>query len=252
MKCPYFVAFLSNSRFFATTLVKNPIIAIICADASVFGRKGSILANPPKSSDKSVMELLRSSQDGMRIADLATAMGVTATAVRQRLNRLMDAGHVQRQAQAIGRGRPSHTYGLTEEGRRQNGSNFTDLAIVMWQELRAIKDPEIRRGLLQRVSKRLAGFYADQIQGETVHDRMQSVVGMLAERDIPFEVDIQSDEQRQLPVLKALGCPYTELAEQDRSVCTMERLLLAELVGHGLVLSQCRLDGESCCTFELN
>lgn len=214
-------------------------------------QRGAILEGLSESSDKSVMDMLRH-RGGLRIPDLAAAMGVTATAVRQRLKRLMEAGFVERRAEVSGRGRPSHTYELTEVGRRQTGSNFADLAVALWQEVRTIEDPQVRKGLLQRVSQRLASFYSDQVQGETVQDRMKSVAGMLADRDIPFSVDESSTEQGQLPVLKALGCPYTELAEQDRSICAMERMLFAELLGHGLVLSQCRLDGESCCTFELN
>jgi predicted ArsR family transcriptional regulator len=63
---------------------------------------------------------------------------------------------------------------------------------------------------------------------------------------VPFEVE----RKGQLPVLTALACPYPELAEQDRSVCAMERLLMSELIGEDVRLSECRLDGDSCCRFE--
>ena len=68
---------------------------------------------------------------------------------------------------------------------------------------------------------------------------MQEVAAMFAERDMPLEVDTAGP----LPVLKALSCPYTELAEQDRSVCAMERWLFSDLVGQPLHLQDCRLDG---------
>ncbi len=206
---------------------------------------------PDASSDKGLMDLLRR-EPVLRIAELAARMGVTATAVRQRLTRLMDAGLVEREAHAAGRGRPSHRYRLTEQGRSLSGSNLGDLAMVLWQEVRAIKDAEVRRGLLQRISRRLAETYADRLDGATPRERMESLAAMLSEKDIPFEVtELERDEQ-QLPVLTALACPYTEIANRDRSICSMEKMLFAELVGHGLVLSQCRLDGEPCCTFELN
>ena len=53
-----------------------------------------------------------------------------------------------------------------------------------------------------------------------------------------------------LPLLQARACPYPDLAEQDRSVCSMERMMFSELVGENLRLSNCRLDGHNCCTFE--
>ncbi|HCP84927.1 MAG TPA: hypothetical protein DIT88_11045 [Planctomycetaceae bacterium] len=48
------------------------------------------------------------------------------------------------------------------------------------------------------------------------------------------------------------ACPYPELAEQDPSVCSMERMLISEILGETVRLSQCRLDGGCDCTFELS
>lgn len=202
----------------------------------------------PETTDVTVLDLLRKS-GGMRVSELSQAMSVTATAVRQRLTRLMAQGWVRRSTIRLGRGRPSHSYELTDSGLRQTGSNFADLAVALWEEIRSLADPEVRRGLLQRLSRRLAEQYADEIEGNSVVEKMRSLVKMLAEREIPFEVEVQDG---QLPVLKALGCPYTELAYKDRSVCSMERMLFAELLGEKLHLSDCRLDGANCCTFELS
>lgn len=201
-------------------------------------------------SDVAVLDVLRR-DGGLRVSELAERMGVTATAVRQRLTRLMGQGLIERvvmRSDVPSRGRPSHLYQLTEKGSQQTGSNFADLAVALWDEVRSISNVEVRRGLLQRISSRLAGLYAEKVVGETARDKMESLVGMLAERDIPFGVEMNSE----LPVLKAYGCPYTELAEKDRTVCSMERMMFAELLGENLRLSGCRLDGESCCTFELS
>lgn len=197
-------------------------------------------------SDVAILDLLRK-RDAQSVSELAEAMQVTATAVRQRLTRLMAQGYVERYASKAGRGRPSHSYTLTRAGRRKTGANFADLAVALWQEIREIKDPEVRRGLLQRLSRRLAEMYGDRIEGDTLEEKMQSLVELFAERRIPFSVD----DSGQLPVLTALACPYPELAEQDRTVCAMERMMFSELLGEGVRLTSCRLDGEgTCCTFE--
>jgi predicted ArsR family transcriptional regulator len=173
-------------------------------------------------------------------------MEVTATAVRQRLTRLIVAGDIQRNAARGKRGRPVHRYSLTDQGRRRAGANFADLAIALWAEIREIKDPEVRRGLLQRVSKRLATLYAGRIHGSTLEEKMESLAQVFRERQIPFEVQ----GSRELPILQATACPYPDLAEQDRTVCSMERILFSELLGENVRLSNCRLDGHNCCTFE--
>lgn len=198
-----------------------------------------------ENSDRPLLDHLRR-EASLGVSELATRLGVTATAVRQRLARLLASGHIERFASGSGRGRPSFQYRLADRGRRDVGSNFSDLAKALWEELRSISDPEVRRGLLQRLSQRLGAAYAGQIQGESVEARMGEVASLLQERNVPFEVDTRSG----LPVLKALACPYTELAEQDRTICAMEKMLFANLIGEPLRLTQCRLDGESCCTFE--
>jgi len=198
-------------------------------------------------SDRTIVDYLRR-HSAATIGDLVEFTGVTATAVRQRLTRLMSNGFVARESTAAGRGRPMHRYSLTPEGARSGGTNYDKLAQVLWEEIREVRDPEVRQGLLKRISERLADVYRDQIAGGTLRDRMAALAGLMSGQDVPFEVD-PSDE---LPVLTALACPYPDLAEQDRGVCAMEKMMLSNVLGEGLKLSSCRLDGASCCTFEVS
>jgi len=197
-------------------------------------------------SDVALLDLLRK-QNGMSVADFQEALDVTATAVRQRLTRLMAQGYVRREAiESTGRGRPSHRYHLTQQGRRTSGVNFGDLAVALWEEIRAIKDFEVRKGLLKRLSARLAEKYSQRVSGANLAERMEALVDLFRERQIPFEVHRESCG---LPVLTALACPYPDLAERDPSICAMERLLFSEVLGERVSLERCRLDGDDCCTF---
>ena len=206
-----------------------------------------------ENSDTTMLDLLRKA-DALGIGQLASAMGVTATAIRQRLNRLMRQGLIERsltradEESPAGRGRPSYCYRLTDRGRRHAGDNFGDLAVVMWKEIRAVKDPEVRRGLLERLAKAMAEMYGPQVTGETAEERMRSVSQLLRGRGVPFSVQHTGG----LPVLVAEACPYPGLPEQDRSLCAMERMLFSKLVAQDVRLTDCRLDGASCCTFEMS
>jgi predicted ArsR family transcriptional regulator len=90
----------------------------------------------------------------------------------------------------------------------------------------------------------LADVYRDRVTGDTPNERLASIAGILGEREISCTVGGDA-----LPVLTTYSCPYPELAEQDRAVCAAERLMLQELVGTAVQLSECRLDGASCCRF---
>jgi predicted ArsR family transcriptional regulator len=137
---------------------------------------------------------------------------------------------------------------LTEKARRQQGSNFADLTLALWREIRSVKDADVRSGLLKRISQTMAGYYGGKLSGESTEERMQGVSALMADRNVPFTVDRNGS----LPVLTAAACPYPELAEQDRGICAMEKMLFSELVGENLRLSECRLDGANCCRFETN
>jgi predicted ArsR family transcriptional regulator len=200
----------------------------------------------PITSDVAILDLLRK-LGPLNVLRLVELTGVTPTAVRQRLTRLMAQGMIEREAERAGRGRPTHSYRITEKGRRQSGANFIDLALALWNEIRAIEDVEVRRGLLKRLSARMAGMYANRVYGNTVPDRMQKLVELFAERQIPLSFEQSGD----LPVLTVEACPYPSLAEQDRGVCALEKMLFSELLGQDLRLAECRLDGATnCCRFE--
>jgi DeoR family suf operon transcriptional repressor len=202
------------------------------------------MAMQTETSDKAVLDFLRR-EGAVTIGALVAEMGVTATAVRQRLQRLMADGLIQRQAERKGRGRPNHRYSLTEKGERAAGTNFGDMASVLWDEIKSVEDPEIRRGLLKRIAGRLAERYRNEVGGKTLSERMTALADVMGERDIPFQVD----HTAALPVLSALACPYPDLARRDRGVCTMEKMMLSEILGANVRLSECRLDGATCCTF---
>lgn len=198
-----------------------------------------------ETSDDGLLDLLRK-RGALSVAQMARETQVTATAVRQRLTRLLAGGEIERTTEKSGRGRPVHRYEITEKGRRKSGNNFGDLAIALWQEVRQIKDPEIRRGLLSRISSRLAGSYSGEVRGTNLQEKMESLAKAFSDRRMPFEVDYSKD----LPMLAAAACPYPDLAEQDRSICSIEKMMFSELLGENLHLSNCRLDGGGCCTFE--
>ncbi|TWT35549.1 MarR family protein [Posidoniimonas corsicana] len=199
----------------------------------------------PDTTDRDLLDHLRRVKSAS-IGDLEQFLGVTRTAVRQRLSRLMDKGVVDRVVEKQPRGRPSYRYSLSPQGEQLTGDNFSDLVEVLWEEIRRIEDIEVRRGLLKRLANRLAEGYAEQLGNGALAEKMRALSELMDQKEVPFEVD----ESGGLPVLTALACPYPGLAEHDRSVCAMERLMISEALGETVRLAECRLDGGSCCSFE--
>jgi predicted ArsR family transcriptional regulator len=228
------------------------------------------MATSTETSDQGLLDLLRR-RGSMTVGEMTSAMAVTANAVRQRLARLMAQGLVARSVGRISnpsdeggkpqqdprpRGRPTHTYSLTERARRQAGDNFADLAVILWREIRAVKEPAVRRGLLQRVAEAMAERYQGLVAGATLPERMQSLSALFAERRVPVSVTPaggpadSAEGDKRLPVLRVEDCPYPQLAEEDRGICAVEKMAFSRLLSEDVQLTQCRLDGHHCCQFE--
>jgi predicted ArsR family transcriptional regulator len=195
--------------------------------------------------DQAMIALLRKTSS-TTVCELTDSMGVTATAVRHRLNRLMTLGLVERSHTAEGRGRPSHHYTLTDKGRRSSANNLGDLAVVLWEEVQKIPDAETRQRVISGAVERLSEKYELQTSGQTVEQRMRSVVEMFAQRQIPISLETRNG----LPVIKVDGCPYPTLAEGNQDICEMEKKLLTKVIGYPIDRCQCRQDGDQCCTYE--
>ena len=202
---------------------------------------------PTRPVDQLVLDLLRR-QEGLSVTDLMERLEVTATAIRQRLDRLEESGFIERRKQGVGRGRPSFNYFLTGKGARQAGVTYGDLAIALWNEIKSIESPEVKAALMGRVSDRMGGTFRELLSEGPLEDRMQMMAGLLSNRRIPTCMT----HSYGLPVLEVQACPYPDLVghEHDRSVCNLETKVFSTALGQEMELSQCRLDGHSCCQFK--
>lgn len=200
------------------------------------------------STDRPLLDLIRR-RGPLTVAQMVLELGVTSTAVRNRLGRLVSCGMVERRTDTGGRGRPRHLYEASVEAHRRLGQNYADLAVALWAELmHEVSDRKLRRILFIRITERLADLYRSQVHGERWEERLIQLGSVLHDRGIETEVARRGVGLS--PVLELHSCPYFELAETDRAICGLERKMFEKVLGHALRLSQCRLDGFRSCDFE--
>ncbi len=195
--------------------------------------------------DRTLLRQLR--RGPQRAEELARHLGVTASAVRARLARLVACNLVRRQPlRRQGPGRPGFCYQLTVQGERALGSAMPELTAALWQELR--RSSPLRRGMLQRLAQTTAQLLAAEVHGHSTQERLHSLVQLLQARNIRAQV--HAHPETDLPVLTMHDCPYAALAQQDRSICAMERMALAQVVQAPLRLAQCRFHQGEVCQFQ--
>jgi predicted ArsR family transcriptional regulator len=185
----------------------------------------------------------------MTVVEMADHLGVTGTAVRNRLSRLLESGLVERRAEVKGRGRPRHAYQASVEAQKRLGQNYADLAVALWEEMMTtVEDRKLRRLLFTRITDRLAEMYRCQVSGQEWEGRLVQLTNLLHDRGV--EVEVARDGVDASLILRQHSCPYYELAETDRAICALERKMFEKVLGRGLRLSQCRLDGDHSCDFQ--
>jgi predicted ArsR family transcriptional regulator len=201
-----------------------------------------------ESSDRALLDLLRR-RGPMTVVELSAHLGVTGTAVRNRLSRLLESRLVERRAETKGRGRPRHAYQASIEAQKRLGQNYQELAVVLWEELMTtVEDRKLRRLLFTRITERLAEMYRCQVSGQEWEGRLVQLSNLLHDRGV--EAEVARDGVGATLILRQHSCPYYELAEADPAICALERKMFEKVLGRGLKLSQCRLDGDRSCDFQ--
>lgn len=214
-----------------------------------------------RASDAELLGLMRGGSS-MTIDELKQRLGVTATAVRQRIERLLEAGLIEREKVVVGRGRPLFRYTLTVDGHRYAGADSSEFAEAMWREIMMLRDSPLRRRLISAIARRLGRMYAARFQQHAaaeclvqsdamLEQRMRSLSDALTRNQINAEVHMLGPQAARLPVLDICACPYPTLRDtpEDRSLCKMEEEMLSEALGSQVHLTSCRLDGDQCCQF---
>ena len=184
------------------------------------------------------------------IQELCDAVGITTTAVRQKLMRFQAEGLVERQLSRQERGRPCHTYQLTAKGLKELGDDHAEIAAIFWRQIMQINDPLVRQSVIAGVKNQLVERFGECRNGNSLASRLQLLTSNLSEQGFDLEVT-ESEGDSQLPIIREHNCPYHELAAEDSSICDIEQSVFSELLGVPVELSSCRLDGHSCCEFQV-
>ena len=181
------------------------------------------------------------------IKDVAADLGVTASAVRLHLTQLQASGAIRADKVREGVGRPYYVYSVTPQAHNLFRKDYGELAKLLLEEVSATQGADALQAVLRRVGDRLATMYRDQVGGQELADRVMAWAELLDDRGVSVKVE-QTDDGF---VLQEYGCPYQNVATENRAVCEMERQVMVRLLESGVRLTQCVLDGYRGCQFRI-
>jgi predicted ArsR family transcriptional regulator len=178
----------------------------------------------------------------MSIDDLAQALSVTRTAVRQHLAALERDGLVMRGATRPTGRRPEQLHQLTEHGRELFPRQYPLLANLLIGEVAGLLGEEALLALMRQLGRKLA----KDLQPEVV-DEAQIVQHMNA-AGYEAEVFFRSGGE---PQIVAHNCVFHHLAKAHPVVCELDLALIGALGGGEVEHQECMLRGGQVCRFAL-
>ena len=189
-----------------------------------------------------IVELLRKGE--MTIDELASALGVTRTAVRAQLARQLRDGFVEERGTRRSASKPARLYGLTTDAglllSRAYVPILTELLHVLARRLsRAEFDVlmhEVGKGLVPPTGRPPKSL-ADRITGA------QELLGS-------FGALTEVSESEGSYTILGYGCPLAAVTADHPEACRTLEALIGELVGAPTVAACERYERKSCC-FEI-
>ena len=181
------------------------------------------------------------------VKELGQLLRLTSTGIRQHLTVLERDGLVLAREERGRVGRPTLVYTLTEKAEALFPKSYDELATALLEEIRASEGSERLYQLLQRVAQRMAETFWERVQGKSLDQRVKETALILQEQGCLVDWEQRDGEF----FLHEFTCPFSKVAKQDSSVCTLHLELVRLLTAADTRLVRSLLRSERACTYRI-
>lgn len=186
-------------------------------------------------------------KSGASIDELAAAVGITRTAVRQHLAAMMRDGLVAPGMQRATGGRPQRLFVLTKEGSEAFPRHYSWFAQLL---IEAMAEEHGSGGLRIRLGRIAAAVVAPMRKqwapGESRRRKIEKASVLMDE--LGYDARMTKDSKGE-PAIEADNCVFHELAMKNREVCQFDLSLLSGLTASDVKLDECMARGGHVCRF---
>ncbi|HJQ78576.1 MAG TPA: HTH domain-containing protein [Lacipirellulaceae bacterium] len=196
---------------------------------------------------KLLMRHLLRNKSGASIDELARAIGVTRTAVRQHLAALLRDALIAPGSERPTGGRPERLFVLTKEGREAFPRHYSWFAQLL---IEAIAREHGNSGLRVRLGRIASAVVAELRQRLPVKASRRQKVEQVSTLMDELGYDARTGKDiAGAPTIEADNCVFHELAMKNPEVCQFDLSLLSGLTGSKVDLTECMARGGHVCRF---
>jgi predicted ArsR family transcriptional regulator len=158
--------------------------------------------------------------------ELATALGISTSGVRQHLGALRTAGLVEADKVRGQPGRPVDRYRATVRTEPLFETTGGDFAIELLGDIEA-EDPDIVDRVFERRRQRQVDTARERVVGRPIHERVDIVTKLLDAQGYLADHEQLDDQHFRINLH---NCPIWTVANRFRQACSAELDLLQELI----------------------
>ena len=207
------------------------------------------MALVPGTSQREVLNQLVERKAGATLDELASAVGLSRTALNQHLIALEMAGHVAKGVPRKSGGRPQHVYVLTEQGTNslfpKQYSWFSKLLI---ETLRKQVGEEKVSQFMYDLGLSLSADLIPRLVGKNRAERIDEIVKIMNETGFIAKT-IAPEGNDKLPRVQCKNCVYHDLSKDYPEVCRFDVGFLSGLMGAEVEHQSCMQRGGDSCSF---
>lgn len=199
-------------------------------------------------SQQAVLDHLLEHKSGATLDELASAIGLSRTAVNQHLISLESAGHVQKTTPRKSGGRPQHVYVLTEGGANLFPKQYSWFSKMLIQTLREQIGDEKVSQYMYDLGVSLSASLIPRLVGKNRAERIDEIVKIMNETGfIARTIDPATPGKH--PRVECKNCVYHDLSKDFPEVCRFDIGFLSGLMGAEVEHQSCMQRGGEACRF---
>ena len=158
--------------------------------------------------------------------ELAAALDISSSAVRQHLSALRSAGLVEARQERGQTGRPADRYHATELAEPLFVSADSNLSIELLEHIES-EDPDLVDRIFERRRRVLVEHAAGQVDGKSTSDRVAVVAELLESQGYLADYELVSDTHFRI---KLHSCALWAVASRYHQACTTELDFIRDLI----------------------
>lgn len=180
--------------------------------------------------------------------ELASALDISASAVRQHLRALRSAGLVAARQDRGHPGRPADRYHATELTEPLFVESQDSLSIELLEHVEE-EDPALVGRVFERRRRRLVEDAKDQLQGKSIDQQVAVLSDLLDSQGFLADTDTLSNTRYRINLH---SCAIWAVANRYRQACTAELNFIRDLIPNATVERVThKTDGAHTCSYEI-